>query len=495
MEHKDKESIVKTILRYSSSKIYQQILALFTAFIRPKLLSPELFGLWNILNIIPTYASYSNLGTYDIMRYMIPYHEERKECHKSIEIRDSVFYGSMYLNLFIAVGLIIFSFIGDITLNVRFGLITMACVVIISWHYENYIVLLKAYQNFRLITSTFYLQATITFFLNVICIYFFKIYGAYLAILLSFVIITFYLKTQNPSNSSHTKFKYSIFIELVKRGLPIMIYNFSAILINTSDRIIISSFLGTEQLGYYGIADMVLGFIIQIPVTAREVLEPRMMQDINKNSMERHISDYFLKPTFHTAYLMPLLIGPIFFLLPVVIPLLLPKYVNGILPAQIIVLGSFFVAMSYAARGVIVAYNWQSKALAVMVLGLFINIVFSILLLKIGLGINGVAIGSSISFCVLFISLFVFIRKQSKNSIPGFTKNIIGMSCPFLIMTATIALLQYAGKFIPINIYIAPFLKVFIFYVIMFFVIKYARERYPFLKIFNLGDLKSKLKC
>ena len=86
-----KESVTKNIVRYSSSKVYQQILSLLTAFIRPKLLTPELYGLWNILNIIPTYASYSNLGTFDIMRYMIPYHEGKKEHQKSLEIRDSVF--------------------------------------------------------------------------------------------------------------------------------------------------------------------------------------------------------------------------------------------------------------------------------------------------------------------------------------------------------------------------------------------------------------------
>ena len=95
-----------------------------------------------------------------------------------------------------------------------------------------------------------------------------------------------------------------------------MLYNFTAILINTSDRIIISYFLGTEQLGYYGIADMVLGFIIQIPGTAREVIEPRMMQDIYKCSMKEHLNEYFIKPMFHTAYLMPFLIGGIFLLCP-----------------------------------------------------------------------------------------------------------------------------------------------------------------------------------
>ncbi len=495
-----KESVTKNIVRYSSSKVYQQILSLLTAFIRPKLLTPELYGLWNILNIIPTYASYSNLGTYDIMRYMIPYHEERKEHHKSIEIRDSVFYGTLFLNLFIVAGLIIFAFVRDFELHVQVGLIAMACVVMISWYYENFVVLLKSYQNFRLITSTFYLKATITFVLTVVLIYLYKIYGAYLAFLLSFGFIALYLKIKYPPSAPYAKFKYGIFVDLVIKGFPIMLYNFTAILINTSDRIIISYFLGTEQLGYYGIADMVLGFIIQIPGTAREVIEPRMMQDIYKSSMTEHINEYFIKPMFHTAYLMPFLIGAVFFTLPVVVPLLLPRYINGILPAQIVVFGSYFVAMSYTARGVIVAYQWQLRALIIMLLALLVNVAVSIFFIKTGLGIKGVAIGGSISFCVLFIGLVVFVKILSNNSIQNWGKNILGLLYPFLIMGASIAFLEYISRSIQMddylcvyfNAYLAAIIKLFIYYAIMIFVIYRAQSKYPFLKVLNLKKLRSK---
>lgn len=495
-----KESVTKNIVRYASSKVYQQILSLLTAFIRPKLLSPELYGLLNILNIIPTYASYSNLGTFDIMRYMIPYHEGKKEHQKSLEIRDSVFYGTLFLNLFIVAGLIIFAFVMNYEFHVQVGLIAMAFVVIISWYYENFVVLLKSYQNFKLITSTFYLKATITFALTVVLIYFYKIYGAYLAFLLSFGIIALYLRLRYPSPTPYAKFKYSIFADLVIKGFPIMLYNFTAILINTSDRIIISYFLGTEQLGYYGIADMVLGFIIQIPGTAREVIEPRMMQDIYKCSMKEHLNEYFIKPMFHTAYLMPFLIGGIFFTLPVIIPLLLPKYTNGILCAQIVVFGSYFVAMSYTARGVIVAYQWQLRALYIMLFALLVNAAVSIFFIKNGLGIKGVAVGGSLSFCVMFIGLVIFVKISSNHSIQNWGKNIIGLSYPFLIMGASIAFLEYTSRSIQMDdylcvyfdVYLAAGIKLFVYYAIMAFVIYRAQSKYPFLKIINLKKLQRK---
>ena len=141
---------------------------------------------------------------------------------------------------------------------------------------------------------------------------------------------------------------------------------------------------------------------------------------------------------FHTAYLMPFLIGAVFFTLPVVVPLLLPRYINGILPAQIVVFGSYFVAMSYTARGVIVAYQWQLRALIIMLLALLVNVAVSIFFIKTGLGIKGVAIGGSISFCVLFIGLVVFVKILSNNSIQIGVKTS-RLLYPFLIMGASIA--------------------------------------------------------
>ena len=71
-----------------------------------------------------------------------------------------------------------------------------------------------------------------------------------------------------------------------------MVYNFSAILISTSDRIIISYFLGNKQLGYYGIAIMIFSFLMQIPAVSREVIEPRLMQEMTRNSDEKILNEY-----------------------------------------------------------------------------------------------------------------------------------------------------------------------------------------------------------
>jgi hypothetical protein len=228
---------------------------------------------------------------------------------------------------------------------------------------------------------------------------------------------------------------------------------------------------------------------MQIPGASREVIEPRLMESLGKNSREENLREYFFKPLFNTAYYIPFLVGPIFFLLPLLIPLILPRYTPAIVPTQIIILGGYFLSMAYVTRGIIVANNWQLRASVVISCVLPINIFLSIFLLKIGLGINGVAIGSSASFFVLFISLLTFIRKKSIYALENWRANIRGLFWPFPVMCISIGLLHRITEAITTNNYVAAFLSLILFYLLFYFIINYANKKYPLLKKINLKEI------
>jgi len=485
---KGKDTVIKNIARYSSSNIYRQFLALFTAFIRPKLLTPELYGLWNILNLIPRYSSYIHLGSRSSIRYLIPYYESKNEIQKINEIKGSVFYGSLYLNLLLVSGFVILSLKASLNLEVRLGLIAMAAIVIMGWYYDYYISILKSHQNFTLITSSNYLKASIMAVLSIILIYFFKIYGVYLTAVLTLIVIILYLRSNHPLEP-HSKFCFKVFKDLVKMGFPIMTINIITLLISTSDRFIVSYFLGYKQLGYYSIAIMVLHFLENIPAVAREVIEPRLMQSLSENSSEKNLNKYFLKPLINTAYYMPFLVGLVIFVFPVLIPIILPRYIPGIPPTIILVIGGYFLFMSYTARGIIVANNLQLKASVVMAFVLLINITLSISFVKSGMGIKGVALGSSISYFILFISLLYFVKKKCSYDLQDWKINMMGLCWPFPIMCAAIVILKSVSEVMHINDYMAAFMNLFVYCMIMFIVVNIAGKKYILLKMIRLKEL------
>ena len=472
-----KDSILKNIIRYSSSHYYRQALGVLTAFIRPKLLSPELFGLWNLLKIIETYAGYAHLGALSSMRYRIPYHESKKEYSKIQIIKTCALHGTLWIYLFLSAFLVLLSFKPGISIEARIGLLSFSIILMLSWYYQYYVALLKAYQNFKLISRSNYLYYTVMFLLSVVLIYIWGIYGLYLSVIVPLVVTIIYFRLKS-SQEPKTEFQRSVFFDLIKHGFPIMLFNTIAIIIRTCDRFIVAYFLGNQQLGYYGISIMILGFLMNIPGASREVIEPKMMQSLSDTSYKKGVHEYFLNPLLNTAYIMPLLIGAIVFALPVIIPLLLPRYAPGIIPSQIIVIGGYFLALSYTIRSVVVSNNWQLQASFVMLFSLFANVFFSILLVKFGFGIAGVSIASSISFCILLVSLLIFISSKSKYIAIKLKSNLFFLSCPFFIMCGSIGILEYGANIFPIHSYVAAFFKLSIFYLIILMLILITRRKH-----------------
>jgi O-antigen/teichoic acid export membrane protein len=492
MAIEQKDSILKNISRYSSSYFYQNVLGFISAIIKPMLLKPELYGLWNLLTLISYYAHNTDLGTHGSMRYLIPFNKSKKEYQKINEIKGSTYFGSLYLRIFFVTILLIVSLMLDIDLKVRVGLFTIAIVIILEWYHEYYISLLKSYENFRLITKARYLWSTIMFVLSIILIYLFNIYGMYITIIISYLSVIAYLRVKSPLDS-HTRFQFHLFKDLVKIGFPIMLFNLFMLLITSTDRIIVSAYLGIEQLGYYGIVVMVFNFLMQMPGVVIDVIEPRLMSRTEKDSQEEILNQYFFKPIINTAYFMPFFIAPVFFVLPIIISLILPRYIDSIIPVQIMVFGGYFLSMSYMTRGFIVANNWQFKVLVWMVFGLVINIILTMVLLIKGMGLQGVVLGSSISYFILFLSLILFIRKRCNYALRDWRKNLIGISWPFLITCALIGIIECVSGFVSINAYTDPFVKLAIFYIIMFYVVNIFQKKYSLLKKIEIKHFYNKV--
>lgn len=489
MVDKNKEdSIPRTIVRYSSSNVYRHITRALNAFIRPKLLEPELYGFWNLIGLFLFYSSYNHLGSRSSMGYSVPYHNSKGEYNKSLQIKGSFFYGTFYINIFISSALLVYALISHMDASVRIGLLTLSVLMIINWYTDFYTIHIYSNQNFHLLTSKNYLEPSVSLFLSAVLLYFFNIYGLFLSITLSGIIIILYLRA-NYKLESHYTFNFNIFLDLIKKGFPVVVFSFSVTLIRSIDRIIISSLLGNKMLGYYGIAASLFDFLIQIPGSSREVLELRLMQSLSKNTVEENLTSYLFKPLYNIAYLIPLLIGPIFFIIPPFIHLLLPNYIPGIISAQIIIFGVYFLGLTFITRGIIVANGWQLKTLYITFPVLLLNIIMSIMFIKNGFGIRGVAISSGISYFILFNSLMFFILYKHNYNIKDFISTLLSLFLPFPIMCGTIILLLYITQMFSTNLYITTVINIVIFCIIMLSVIRYAQKKYPLLKGFSLKEL------
>jgi len=394
-----------------------------------------MFGLWTVLKVLPVYSSYLHFGSRTAMRFRIPSLEADNDSQSINQLKAAVFYGSLYPMLVLCAVLVGLAFLLDVNFETRVGLVGTSLILVLTWRFDFLMSLLKAHQKFRVISATNYFKATVYLILTVGLVVLFGFYGVLLTGIATLAVTTRYLlRLEKIRAPAPQDFKAKIYIDLVKSGLPIVVFDVTVLFIRTSDRFILLYFFDVTEVGFYGVAAMIMGFALSIPGVAREVVEPRLMQSFERLSLEDSVHFYLTRPLFNTAYLMPFVIGAGVLIFPTVVAWLLPDYIECVDVVIILLLSSFYTAAVYTLRGIIVACQLQSKASFILVGALLFNFVLSICLIRMDFGMEGVAIATGLTFCLLLIGLLVLIHLHLSNLEVGLPHHLMFTIMPFLVM-------------------------------------------------------------
>ncbi|WP_421902100.1 oligosaccharide flippase family protein [Maridesulfovibrio sp.] len=438
MANEEQHSLKATIVRYFSSMLIKQLFGIIVAILRPKLLTPEQFGLFSLLKVIPGYASYAQLGANSAARYSIPRMIAEGRTSEILLLEGSLLGGTLCANILFVIIFLFTSWPAAASPEEKAGIFAIALVILITWHNDFYVSLLKARQQFDMVGRTNYIAATSSFALLPL-VYFYEVYGLFISMVLSLLLVAYFLRSPELI-SSGIKFQWRTYVSLARKGFPIMSMGLVIMAIRTTDRFIISGFLGNEQLGFYGVGAMIFNMLMQLPAVSREVIEPRLMQSLSTKSNKENLHAFLVSPLINTAYLMPFLVGGAFFSAPVAINWLLPQYKAGIPATQILMIGSFFLGLCYITRGIIVARNWQLAALVPALCIMAGNVLLCFFAIHAGFGIEGVAAASTFSLILLFCSLIMFIRLKTGADLVNWKRLSILVLIPTLSMFSLLIL-------------------------------------------------------
>jgi len=427
------------IARYASANFVRQILGLLTGFLRPKLLSPELYGLWSLLKTIPVYAGHAHLGSREALRYLTPMHEAAGDEDLVRRTEDSVFFGSLAFTAPVCLTLFALALASSFDATARFGLAATGVLVALNWYFEHYVNTLKGRQDFTPAIVGNLINAVGTFVLSLALIWLFGFYGVFAAVILPMALVLGYLRSKGVLRR-HRTFDRAIFINAVRIGFPIVGFNLVLAFVRTADRYVIASTMGARELGYYGISAMVVGILMNIPGVSRDLTEPKLMQTLHSLPPALRFERFFMRPLIQSAFLMPLLIGPAVLCLPAAVNLLLPRYAPGILPTQILAAGSFFIALTYPTRGIIVADGMQGRVLAWLVPVLGAGIGLTLAAAHLGYGLAGVACGSTGASLLLFATLYAMVTRRYATAADALWQDTALMLAPFPAMCLALPL-------------------------------------------------------
>jgi O-antigen/teichoic acid export membrane protein len=267
---------------------------------------------------------------------------------------------------------------------------------------------------------------------------------------------------------------------LVKIGFPIMLVWLLVILLRSTDRIIIVSMLSKEMLGYFAIGTMVSGIVYaSISELILTLFYPRFMEELGRSDNIRHILRYFIDPTTIIAYLTPLLIGFIYFGIHLPFQYFLPKYLPSIDVSQILIFGGFFFSILSTSVMICIGLKKHATILIIFTLGILLVIFFSYMSIRMELGINGVAIGTTTAyFIVSFIAIW-YTLMQFKSTNHECVKFLILIYTPFLY---SLCLLIFLDSFLIFRItgfwsdLFYTFVKISIFYLMFSIILLFVKN-------------------
>ena len=404
-----KGQIVADVGKFSFATAVSQICGLLRGYFSAHLLGPNIWGVWHTALLVQNYTVFVGLGVGNAMHREIPILRGKGKIEKSLKIIETSFsynlITAILLFLMISLSTYFLNINEELLLSLRF----MSIIVFMNCINGIYNVLFKAYNRFNLLSQMSIIRGIIVIF-TIPLIYIFSFPG-FLAGQVLILLFTLVYSVVNFKEKIKLKIDINILKKLIIIGFPIALISLATTLFATIDRILILNILGFEDLGFYSVAGIFIIPVTLICNSLNSVMYPRFGEKFGSNQNERDLGKYIKIPIKEISLFAPIIVGAICIIIPTTINLFLPEYTNSILPSQILIFGLFFRAAVGTAGNFFLVTNRQLFYLIIILFSCFLNFILSFVMIKLGFGIIGVAIGTSLSYFIFFLIMLVVAMK------------------------------------------------------------------------------------
>jgi len=325
----------KVLLRFASAQIVSNFLRLISGFLVVRAIDPEMYGRFTGIGIYMGYLLLGHGGIINGLGRELPFELGKKNDSYAKELASSVYSLSIGLSMLFAlffVGLSLYYFIYNHTI---LAAICLSYVIIGGLNLLNQQflpVLYRTNKDFDSLSKQD-IRFGIGNLASVLLVYYFGLYGL-IARGIFLAIYQFVLLFRNKPYPLKIKFHFSHFKKLFKTGLPIFMVGQVNPLWATVMNNIIFSVGSAASFGLFSLSTIVQGAIGIIPASFSSIIYPRMAIMLGEGKpVKKILSSNYKAVSFQ--FLVMLVIASLgCWLLPFIVPIILPKYVDGIRAAQ-----------------------------------------------------------------------------------------------------------------------------------------------------------------
>jgi O-antigen/teichoic acid export membrane protein len=412
------KSLMGEFFLFSASSAFYQGSRFLVLLLVARWVGPEQFGLWNALSLILVYGSIVGLGVPNGMNREVPKLQGQGNQEEAQQIANFAFWFTLLASGAFALVIALAAMVPGLSTESRFPLFWMSVLFFATQMYVYFQMLLKCHIRFRIMSLQQIAFALANPLVVLPLAYWWGLNGFILGQALVTMGICLLIRQISPLRVG-AAFKWYGFMPLAKIGLPIMGAGLLYGLLTTVDRWVILRYLGVEALGQYAVPILTLGMLSLLPKVVGEQLYPRMAFRFGQTSDISSLAPLIIKQSALAGLATLPVVILVYVSLPFFVGHFLPAYLSGVSPARILLIGLVFMSLVGGVANFLNIVDKQVYYLAVQGAMLVVNLLLGVLFVKLGLGLNGVALAGSVTFGLYAVTLisvaFFILRRNHKN--------------------------------------------------------------------------------
>lgn len=331
-------------------------------FLGAKLLGPAVFGVWLGIRLLIDYAVVLDLGTLPAMQRQVALSSGRGDAATVETAKQTTF---AFIS---ATGLLAFLGVCGASLLPRYRaervvLLAVALLVPANLVRGYYVSYFKARHRFRELAQSQILGAGFTLAtLPLIALW--GMAGLAWGMLIQSLSEPCWLALR--SELPRLGLDRKMLRALLAFGLPASGIVLLAVALGRVDHTVVLATLGTEQLGYYGIALIVVTMLSNLAAVPNMVLSPRFSERYGQTGRPADLMPLYVKPLAAMTIGFALIVGVAYLALPPLVEHLLPKYRPGVGAARIVMLGCYCAVVTGVSASSLTALDHLKRYLAIL---------------------------------------------------------------------------------------------------------------------------------
>lgn len=415
-----KKEILKNSFIMSSAAIIGKIFAIPVSIIAAHFLGPTLLGVNALIGVFRQYLAYTHMGLLYALSRDVPIAYGKGDMETAQHIPRIVLTG-VCINM--CIGLIsvwILFWIGMWRDLFDAMLLLLVTVIIVFNNIQSYLrTYAKAEGLFIYISRFEMVTQLLSPILMIPGIIYFQLHGILVTTLILQVLGCFLYFTVLRNIQYSFLFDLWKMVKLIKTGMLIFINKIAEAIFMSIDLMIIAALLPIREVGYYSVALVAVRLNEVFFGGFNMIIYRKIMFEGGKRGTDdkTHFRKYFEHYFIVYLLLSAILIGCAVLFYVFLARTVLLRYQPSIVPMMILAFGYLFFSARFFVSTYLNVTNQLHKRIGIITMGLVVNALFDVILIKAGYGLVGVASACSFSFIMITIWLIIYASKQIYNTI------------------------------------------------------------------------------